>query len=173
MAPEVLGLHLLAAHSKGPTPGFVRIPGPNAAPGQDLAVPWGAWIKPILDMGADGVILPQVRAAGQNATLCCCDGRARHATALIHGLNTTKMETKKGQQRRVEWHGLWGIGTGPPGGRCARRPRSRGSWRIAGSRMAPTRAAGGVGASSAGTSTTAGLTRTNTWRRPTSSFSSV
>eukprot|EP01052_Picozoa_sp_SAG31_P048553 SAG31_NODE_10210_length_1170_cov_1.548086_1_plen_88_part_10 len=60
MAPEVLGLHILAAHSKGPTPTFVRIPGPNAAPGNDLSVPWGAWIKPILDMGADGVILPQV-----------------------------------------------------------------------------------------------------------------
>jgi 2-keto-3-deoxy-L-rhamnonate aldolase RhmA len=42
---------------------LVRIPGPNAAPGTDMAVPWGAWIKPILDMGADGVILPQVRTA--------------------------------------------------------------------------------------------------------------
>eukprot|EP01050_Picozoa_sp_SAG11_P005610 SAG11_NODE_402_length_9751_cov_7.372047_5_plen_134_part_00 len=50
IAPEQLGLHLMAAHSKGPTPCLVRIPGPNGAPGRDLAVPWGAWIKPILDM---------------------------------------------------------------------------------------------------------------------------
>ena len=41
MAPEVLGLHLLACRGRG-TPGLVRIPGPNAAPGADMVVPWGA-----------------------------------------------------------------------------------------------------------------------------------
>jgi 2-keto-3-deoxy-L-rhamnonate aldolase RhmA len=56
MSPEALSSHLLACRTKK-TPAFVRITGPNDGDHQ----PWGAWIKPVLDMGADGVILPQVR----------------------------------------------------------------------------------------------------------------
>ena len=40
---------------------MIVITGPNAGQHQ----PWGAWIKPILDMGADGVILPQVRTVAE------------------------------------------------------------------------------------------------------------
>jgi len=53
MSPEALRGHLLVARSRG-IPGFVRVPGGGAA-----------LLKPVLDAGAHGVIVPQVRAAAE------------------------------------------------------------------------------------------------------------
>lgn len=49
MSPEALSAHLLAAHAHG-LPGIVRLPGGGTAR-----------VKPVLDSGADGIIIPQVR----------------------------------------------------------------------------------------------------------------
>jgi len=51
MSEEAVRGHLLAARSRN-TPGIVRVCGNNAS-----------FIKPILDSGADGIIVPQVRSA--------------------------------------------------------------------------------------------------------------
>lgn len=53
MGPEALRGHLLAARSRG-TPAVVRVAGGGAAV-----------LKPVLDAGAGGVIVPQVRSAGE------------------------------------------------------------------------------------------------------------
>lgn len=53
MSPEALRAHLLAARSRG-TPSIVRVAGS------------GAWLlKPVLDAGANGVVVPQVRSAAE------------------------------------------------------------------------------------------------------------
>jgi 2-keto-3-deoxy-L-rhamnonate aldolase RhmA len=49
MSPESLAGHLLAARSRG-RPSIVRVPGSGTA-----------FVKPVLDAGADGIIVPQVR----------------------------------------------------------------------------------------------------------------
>ena len=51
MSPEALSAHLLACRARG-VPGIVRLPGGGAP-----------LIKPVLDAGADGIIIPQVRSA--------------------------------------------------------------------------------------------------------------
>src|SRR5262245_20319529 len=51
MSPEIVQGHLLAARSKN-KPSLVRVTG-SATP----------FIKPVLDAGADGIIVPQVRSA--------------------------------------------------------------------------------------------------------------
>jgi 2-keto-3-deoxy-L-rhamnonate aldolase RhmA len=53
MGPEALRGHLLVARSRG-IPGFVRVPGGGAA-----------FLKPVLDAGAHGVIVPQVRSVAE------------------------------------------------------------------------------------------------------------
>ncbi|MGD2156606.1 MAG: aldolase/citrate lyase family protein [Anaerolineales bacterium] len=50
MSPEALGGHLLACRARN-VPGFVRVPGGGTS-----------IVKPVLDLGADGVIVPQVRS---------------------------------------------------------------------------------------------------------------
>ena len=66
MSPDALQNHIFAAHGRG-VPVIVRIQGPNvgyaAAPG--VTQPWGMYIKSVLDAGADGVIVPQVRTADE------------------------------------------------------------------------------------------------------------
>lgn len=53
MSPEALRAHLLAARSRG-VPAIVRVPGS------------GAWfLKPVLDAGAHGIVVPQVRSAAE------------------------------------------------------------------------------------------------------------
>ena len=59
MSPEALKTHIMVAHGRG-TPCIVRIPAPNV---QGSAQAWGTYIKQSLDMGADGVIVPQIRTA--------------------------------------------------------------------------------------------------------------
>ena len=59
MSPEVLKTHILVAHGRG-KPCIVRISAPNIG---GSAASWGIFIKAALDMGADGVIVPQVRTA--------------------------------------------------------------------------------------------------------------
>jgi 2-keto-3-deoxy-L-rhamnonate aldolase RhmA len=49
MSPESLGAHLLACRARN-VPGIVRVPG------GDTSI-----IKPVLDLGAEGIIVPQVR----------------------------------------------------------------------------------------------------------------
>jgi 4-hydroxy-2-oxoheptanedioate aldolase len=49
VSPEALSGHLLAARARG-KPGIVRVPMPGTA-----------FLKPVLDLGADGIIVPQVR----------------------------------------------------------------------------------------------------------------
>jgi 4-hydroxy-2-oxoheptanedioate aldolase len=49
MSPEALSAHLLACRARG-VPGIVRLPGGGAS-----------LVKPALDSGADGIIVPQVR----------------------------------------------------------------------------------------------------------------
>jgi 4-hydroxy-2-oxoheptanedioate aldolase len=49
MSPEAVSAHLLAARHHG-LPGIVRLPGGNTA-----------LVKPALDSGADGIIVPQIR----------------------------------------------------------------------------------------------------------------
>ena len=51
MSPEALRGHLLAARAKK-KPGFVRVAGSDTP-----------FIKPVLDAGADGIVVPQVRSA--------------------------------------------------------------------------------------------------------------
>ncbi|MCC6613401.1 MAG: hypothetical protein IT320_07980 [Anaerolineae bacterium] len=51
MSPEALQAHLLAAKSRQ-VPSLVRVPGSDTP-----------FIKPVLDSGADGIIVPQVRSA--------------------------------------------------------------------------------------------------------------
>lgn len=53
MSPEALSGHLLAARGRN-TPALVRVTG-SATP----------FIKPVLDLGADGIIVPQVRTADE------------------------------------------------------------------------------------------------------------
>ncbi|NWF70320.1 MAG: 4-hydroxy-3-methylbut-2-en-1-yl diphosphate synthase [Chloroflexi bacterium] len=53
MSPEVLQAHFLAARAHG-VPALVRVPGSGTA-----------FIKPILDSGASGIIVPQVRSAAE------------------------------------------------------------------------------------------------------------
>jgi len=53
MSHEALYSHLLAARSRN-KPGIVRVPGAGAA-----------FIKPVLDAGADGIIIPMVRSAAE------------------------------------------------------------------------------------------------------------
>lgn len=53
MSPEVLNGHLLAARGRG-TPAIVRVAGGGAA-----------FLKPVLDAGATGIIVPQVRSADE------------------------------------------------------------------------------------------------------------
>jgi 2-keto-3-deoxy-L-rhamnonate aldolase RhmA len=53
MSPEVLQAHLLAARSRQ-VPALVRVPGSGTP-----------FIKPVLDSGADGIIVPQVRSADE------------------------------------------------------------------------------------------------------------
>ncbi|MBI2191177.1 MAG: hypothetical protein HYU36_04255 [Planctomycetes bacterium] len=50
MSPEALSAHMLAARSRG-TPAIVRVTGSDTA-----------FIKPVLDAGADGIVVPQVRS---------------------------------------------------------------------------------------------------------------
>lgn len=49
VSPEALSGHLLAARARG-KPAIVRVPMPGTA-----------FVKPVLDLGADGVVVPQVR----------------------------------------------------------------------------------------------------------------
>ena len=42
---------------QGPNVGYPASPG--------ITQPWGVWIKQVLDAGADGVIVPQVRTADE------------------------------------------------------------------------------------------------------------
>lgn len=51
MSPEAVNGHLLAARARG-VPGLVRVAGSGAR-----------WVKPVLDAGADGIVVPQVRSA--------------------------------------------------------------------------------------------------------------
>ena len=60
MSHEALGAHLIACRVKR-VPAFVRVTGANG--GEHLN--WGADIKPLLDMGADGIIVPQVKTVEQ------------------------------------------------------------------------------------------------------------
>ncbi len=53
MSPEALQGHLLAAKSRQ-VPSLVRVPGSDTP-----------FIKPVLDSGADGIIVPQVRSAAE------------------------------------------------------------------------------------------------------------
>jgi 2-dehydro-3-deoxyglucarate aldolase/4-hydroxy-2-oxoheptanedioate aldolase len=53
MSPEALSGHLLAARGRN-KPGLVRVTGSSTP-----------FIKPVLDMGADGIIVPQVRSAAE------------------------------------------------------------------------------------------------------------
>lgn len=53
LSAETVGRHLLATRARG-VPGLVRVPG--------SAIPF---VKPVLDVGADGVIVPQVRNAAE------------------------------------------------------------------------------------------------------------
>lgn len=53
MSPEALHGHLLAARATG-VPALVRVPSSGTA-----------FIKPVLDAGADGIIVPQVRSAAE------------------------------------------------------------------------------------------------------------
>ena len=53
LSPEALAGHLLAARARA-KPAFVRVPAAGAA-----------FVKPILDLGADGIIVPQVRTVGE------------------------------------------------------------------------------------------------------------
>ena len=53
MSPEALGGHLLAAKARN-RPALVRVPGSGTP-----------FIKPVLDAGADGIIVPQVRSAAE------------------------------------------------------------------------------------------------------------
>ena len=53
MSPEALSAHLLAARHHG-LPGIVRLAGGGTAQ-----------VKPVLDSGADGIIIPQVRTVGE------------------------------------------------------------------------------------------------------------
>src|SRR5437764_3084793 len=53
MSPEALNGHLLAARSKN-KPALVRVTGSGTP-----------FIKPVLDAGADGIIVPQVRTAAE------------------------------------------------------------------------------------------------------------
>ncbi len=53
MSPEALSGHLLAASGRN-KPGLVRVTGSSTS-----------FIKPVLDMGADGIIVPQVRTAAE------------------------------------------------------------------------------------------------------------
>jgi 2-keto-3-deoxy-L-rhamnonate aldolase RhmA len=53
MNPETLAAHMLAARGRG-VPALVRVPGSDTP-----------WIKPVLDAGADGIIVPQVRSADE------------------------------------------------------------------------------------------------------------
>ncbi len=53
MSPEALGGHLLAAKARN-RPALVRVPGSGTP-----------FIKPVLDGGADGIIVPQVRSAAE------------------------------------------------------------------------------------------------------------
>lgn len=57
MSPEALHGHFLAARARG-KPALVRITG-NSTP----------FIKPVLDAGADGIVIPQVRSAGEVAAV--------------------------------------------------------------------------------------------------------
>lgn len=59
MSPEVLKTHIMVAHGRH-KPCIVRIPGPNIG---GSAASWGTFLKSALDMGADGVIVPQIRTA--------------------------------------------------------------------------------------------------------------
>ena len=61
MSPEALGGHFLAAKARG-KPALVRVPGSGLP-----------FIKPVLDAGADGIIVPQVRSAAevQNVVNSC------------------------------------------------------------------------------------------------------
>lgn len=54
---QTLAGHLLAARARG-VPGLVRVPGSGTA-----------FIKPVLDMGAEGIIVPQVRSAEEVRSL--------------------------------------------------------------------------------------------------------
>lgn len=53
MSPETLSAHLLAARGRN-KPGLVRVTGSNTP-----------FIKPVLDMGADGIIVPQIRTLSE------------------------------------------------------------------------------------------------------------
>ena len=53
MSPEALSGHLVAARAHG-VPGIVRLPGGGTA-----------FIKPALDSGADGIIIPQIRTVDE------------------------------------------------------------------------------------------------------------
>ena len=53
MSTQTLGLHLLAARASD-VPALVRVPGSNTP-----------FIKPVLDVGAEGIIVPQVRSVDE------------------------------------------------------------------------------------------------------------
>lgn len=57
MSPETLSAHLLAARGRN-KPGLVRVTGSSTP-----------FIKPVLDMGADGIIVPQVRSVAEVAQI--------------------------------------------------------------------------------------------------------
>jgi 2-keto-3-deoxy-L-rhamnonate aldolase RhmA len=73
MSHEAMGGHLIACRVKR-VPALVRIYGPNLA-GSDP--PWGSHIKPLLDMGADGVVIPQVRTVSEVQVRRICTLRSR------------------------------------------------------------------------------------------------
>lgn len=67
MSPEALRCHMFIAHGHG-IPAIVRVSGPNRAESFDPSNSsrkytslWGANIKHALDMGADGILVPQIR----------------------------------------------------------------------------------------------------------------
>jgi 2-dehydro-3-deoxyglucarate aldolase/4-hydroxy-2-oxoheptanedioate aldolase len=53
MSPEALNGHLLAARSRG-VPAIVRVPGSDTP-----------FIKPVLDAGAEGIVVPQIRGSDE------------------------------------------------------------------------------------------------------------
>ena len=67
-APDKIRNHLFVAHGRG-IPGIVRVAGPNCMPSNaytnsdSIHAIWSANIKQAIDMGADGIVVPQIQTA--------------------------------------------------------------------------------------------------------------
>lgn len=86
MSPEALNGHLLAARARR-VPGIVRVPGGGAA-----------FIKPVLDSGADGIVVPQVRSAEEVRQVV---SDCRHPRAGRHGYGP-RMPSNYGRNGRYK-----------------------------------------------------------------------